>query len=285
MIVRFFAILLGVLGIGSASQAATASAIPTPSDGPYVRARLVAEHLNLTPGKRAWLALEFAIAPGWHMYWKGQNDTGMPPMLDITLPPDFKVGEILWPAPERHIAPGDLLDSIVHEQMTLLISVDVPVNAKPGTTARIALKAEWLVCQEACVLEDASLELTLPIRDTTPAAEVDSKNAGIFAAARERLPRKLPKENAPATIEWKDQTVVINAPGATTLTFHAEEDGIALESPLTEASAKAARLQFRLKPASKPEQRLLGVLEVRKEGKKPEFYSVSLPQPAPSRAG
>lgn len=284
MIARFFAILLGMLGTGLASQASV-SEVVSRSNEPYVRARLISEHLHLAPGKRAWLALEFAITPGWHMYWKGQNDTGMPPMLDISLPPDYKVGEILWPAPERHVAPGDLLDSIVHEQMTLLISVDVPVNAKPGTTARVALKAEWLVCQEACVLEETSLELVLPIRDTTPAAVADPKHVGVFAAARERLPRKLPKENPPATIEWKDQTVVINAPGATALTFHAEEDGIALESPLAEATAKASKLQFRLKPASNPEQRLLGVLELRKEGKKPEFYTVSLPQPTPSKGG
>lgn len=278
----FTSLAMSACGIVAGAHAPNTS-VASP-DGPYVKPRLLAEHINFTPGKRSWLALEFAIAPGWHMYWKGQNDTGLPPQLSFDLPPDFKVGEILWPVPERHISPGDLLDSIVHEQMTLLIPVDVPVNAKVGTTAKIQLKAEWLVCQDACVLEDAALEVSLPIRDTMPAAEPNPKATGIIASARERLPRKLPKESPPATIEWGEGRVLISAPGASELIFHAEDGGVALESPLSEATAKADKLQFRLKQ-SKPEQRLLGVLEIRKQGKKPEYYIVSLPQPAPAKAG
>ena len=285
MVARLLAIAIALLGLGSAVVVADSQPETRAQGGPYVQARLLAEHLNFTPGKRAWLAIEFAINPGWHMYWKGQNDTGLPPQLTFDLPPDFKLGEVLWPGPERHVAPGDLVDSIVHEQMTLLVAVDVPVNARAGTTARIGLKAEWLVCQEACVLENASLEVTLPIRSTMPAAEPDPKSTGIFAAARERLPRKLPKENPPATIVWQGNKVTIDAPGASELFFHPEEDGVALESPLSEGAAKSTKLQFRLKPAAKPEQRLLGVLEIRKPGKKPEYFTVSLPQPAEKKAG
>jgi len=284
MALRALTILCGLIGVGVHGAAVAAESAPLLSEAPRSQCKLLSEHLSLTPGKRAWLALEFAIEPGWHMYWKGQNDTGLPPQLSFELPPDFKVGEILWPVPERHISPGDLLDSIVHEQMTLLIPVDVPVNAKVGTTAKISVKAEWLVCKEACVLEDAALELTLPIRDTIPAAEPDPKATGIITSARERLPRKLPKENPPATIEWREGTVIVTAPGASELVFHAEDGGVALEAPLSEATAKADKLQFRLKQ-SKPEQRLLGVLEIRKQAKKPEYYSVSLPQPTPAKAG
>jgi len=284
MALRVLTILWGLIGLGAPAAALTAATAPLTSEAPRTQCKLLSEQLSLTPGKRAWLALEFAIEPGWHMYWKGQNDTGLPPQLSFDLPPDFKVGEILWPVPERHISPGDLLDSIVHEQMTLLIPVDVPVNAKVGTTAKIQLKAEWLVCQDACVLEDAALEVSLPIRDTMPAAEPNPKATGIIASARERLPRKLPKESPPATIEWGEGRVLISAPGASELIFHAEDGGVALESPLSEATANADKLQFRLKQ-SKPEQRLLGVLEIRKQGKKPEYYIVSLPQPAPAKAG
>jgi len=279
MVLRLLGFIIGLLGIGSYAAVSGAPPQPSPSEGRRVHPRLIAEHLALTPGKRAWLALDFAIEPGWHMYWKGQNDTGLPPQIAIELPAEFKSGEILWPAPERHVSPGDLVDSVVHEQMTLLIPIDVPVNARPGGTVQIALKAEWLVCKDACVLEDASLSISLPIRDAMPAAEPDPKSTGIFAAARERLPRKLPKDNPPAAVEWRENQVLFSAPGATELVFHAEEGGLALDTSATDVAVKAARLEIRLKPPAQPGQRLLGVLEIRKGNRKPEYFTISLPPP------
>lgn len=285
MIARSLSVLLSTFGLATAAAASATPAFRAEQPEAQVRARLLAEHLNLAPGKRSWLAIEFAISPGWHMYWKGQNDTGLPPQLEFQLPPDFKVGEVLWPVPERHISPGDLVDSIVHEQLTLLIAIDVPVNAKPGTSARIGINSEWLVCKESCILESTALEVTLPIRDTTPAAQPDPKATGVFASARERLPRRWPKDEPPASIEWRDSQVLIRANDATEVIFHPDEGGIALESVLKEGAAKGRELRFRLKTPAAADQRLLGVLEIRKEGKKPEFYSVSLPQPAAKSPG
>ncbi len=282
MTMRVFAILIGLLGVGLFhAPARGASDAP---QAPRARARLLAEHQNLAPGKRAWLALEFAIEPGWHMYWKGQNDTGMPPQLEFELPDGYSVSEVQWPAPERHIAPGGLVDSILHEQMTLLIGVDVPVNAKVGTSARLGVKAEWLVCQEACVMEDAAFKVTLPVRDAMPAAQPDPKATGVFAAARERLPKKLPKEEPPAKVEWRGDKVTIDAPGASLLVFHPEEDAVAMQSPLKEGETKGSRLQFGVKQP-KGDQQLRGVLEIRKGDSKPEYYQISVSKPAPAGSG
>ncbi len=279
----FTSLAMSACGIVAGAHAPNTS-VASP-DGPYVKPRLLAEHINFTPGKRSWLALEFAIAPGWHMYWKGQNDSGMPPQIEFQLPEGFKVGEVLWPAPERHTAPGDIVDSIVHEQMTLLIPVDVPVNAQIGSQLEVGVSAQWLVCKEACVMEDAALQVSLPVRNTMPAAELNPKATGVFASARERVPRNLPKENPPATIEWRNAGVTVHAAGASRLTFHPEEGGVALESPLSEGTAKSGTLVFRTKTTAKAELRLLGVLEIQKTGKKSEFYCVSLPQPGIKKPG
>ena len=173
----------------------------------------------------------------------------------------------------------------MHDQLTLLVAVDVPVNAKPGTTARIGVKAEWLVCKESCILQDTSLELTLPIRDTTPAALPDPKATNAFSLAREKLPRRWPKDDAPATIEWRESQVTIRAKDAAELIFHPDEGGIALDSVLKEGASKGSELRFRLKPPAAADRRLLGVLEIRKVGKKPEYFTVSLPQPATKSSG
>lgn len=282
MILRLLALSVSALIAFGSARAETPSAPPA---GRHVEAKLLSEHVHLAPGKRAWLALSFTISPGWHMYWKGQNDTGLPPQVTLDLPAEFKQGEILWPSPKRHVSPGDLVDSIVEEQMTLLIPIDVPVNAKPGSVVKFGAKAEWLVCQDTCLLEDATLEISIPVRDTTPAAEADAKAREVFASARDRLPRKLPKDNPPATIEWRGDTVKIVATDATEVLFHAETGGVALKSSTSETAAKGKKLEFHVKPAAAPDQRLLGVLEVRKENKKADFYIVSVSQSSSPKGG
>jgi len=68
----------------------------------------------------------------------------------------------------------------------LPVRLDVPVNAKPGTAARLAVEARWLVCREECIPGKAMLTLDLPI-----AAESakDSRWQAAFAAARAAQPQ------------------------------------------------------------------------------------------------
>ena len=281
---RILIAVVTVLGLSALCTSARA-AQPAANPGRMVEAQLLTEQRHITPGKPIWLALDFTITSGWHMYWNGQNDTGMPPQLEFELPDGYAIGEVLWPAPERHVSPGDLIDATISEHMTLLIRVDAPVNAKQGADVRIGLKTEWLVCDEACILEDAALHVDLPVKVTTPANDPNTAAAPVFAAAREKLPRRLPKENSPATIKWEGTSVSIEAPSAEELVFFPHEEGAVVEYILKDCFAKGDRLKFRVKDAGDSTKRLSGVLQIRRSGKKPEYYNVSLPVPGESKPG
>ncbi|MBX3401961.1 MAG: hypothetical protein KF699_00985 [Phycisphaeraceae bacterium] len=270
MLVRLMTLIAAFLAAHPA-QAETAQA----GRSPHVKAQMAAETLAFAPGKRTFIAFRFDIAEKWHMYWRGQNDSGMPPQIDLTLPDGFKASPAQWPAPKRHTLPGGLLDYVYYTSLTVLVPIDVAMSVKAGGEATISARVEWMVCDEVCVLEEAEFRLTLPVRDASPSVEINPANAKIFAEARAKLPRPLPRDNPPVKIEWSGADVAIEARGAAMLTFYPDEDGVEVLSALTAATAKAPRLAFKVKPGA--EKRLTGIIEVQREGvSSAETYVVDL---------
>jgi thiol:disulfide interchange protein DsbD len=150
-------------------------------DAPKVHARLVAEDHAIAPGGTITVALEEKIAPGWHTYWKNPGDAGAPSDIQWTLPPGWKAGAIQWPRPKR-LPVGPLMDYGYEGTPWLLTTLTAPADAKGPVT--LSAHASWLVCQQICVPEDATLTLNLPVCAQTPNPAV----AKDFAAARALLP-------------------------------------------------------------------------------------------------
>lgn len=289
MIWRMLAVLVAGLGGAHAVAAAPSDAPRVAAAASHVKARMVSETLSLAPGKRTWLAFHFEIEKDWHMYWRGQNDSGMPPQIDLKLPEGYKTDVAQWPAPKRHTLPGDLLDYVYYDTLTVLVPVDVPESARGGTDATITARVEWMVCQDVCVLEESEFRLTLPVRNASPSVEIDPAQSKLFADARALVPRPLPTDKSIVKVEWSETTVTIDVPGATQLTFFPDEDGVEVESALTKATAKQPRLAFRVREGSTPGRKLLGILQVHRGTEKPVSYAVSIDQvvnaPAPKRPG
>src|SRR3954471_1049511 len=170
---RFFFLLLLLLA---------APALAQPEPGPKVHARLVAEDEGLAPGGTVTVALEEKIAPGWHTYWKNPGDAGAPTEIEWTLPPGWKAGPIQWPRPKR-LPVGPLMDYGYEGTPWLLASLTAPADAAPGPVT-IRAHASWLVCQQICIPEDATLTLNLNVG----AGGHDPAVAKDFAAARALLP-------------------------------------------------------------------------------------------------
>src|SRR3954467_165635 len=160
----------------------TAPALAQPEPGPKVHARLVAEDKGVAPGGTVTVALEEKIAPAWHTYWKNPGDAGAPTEIEWTLPPGWKVGPIQWPRPKR-LPVGPLMDYGYEGTPWLLASLTAPADAGPGPVA-IRAHASWLVCQQICIPEDATLSLNLNVG----AGGHDLAVAKDFAAARALLP-------------------------------------------------------------------------------------------------
>jgi DsbC/DsbD-like thiol-disulfide interchange protein len=228
----------------------------------HAKARLVSERQALTPGATNDLGVTFEIADGWHLYWKGTNDTGFPINVDLVLPEGYTLGEIQWPAPKRYLVPGGMLDHVYEGRVTLVLPVHVPSDA--SGEVRIYGTTEFLVCQDVCLPGGGPLELTIAVGGDGAAKE--SSDARRFAEARQRIPKPLPRENPPISWRLDGNVMEITSLQGKTLSFYPAEDCIELEDARADAVTKTGKLRLRLKDMSFG-PRVRGVLEIKPDAK------------------
>jgi DsbC/DsbD-like thiol-disulfide interchange protein len=255
-----------------ALAASATLAAAQPADEPRAKARLIAEHAALTPGQTNYLGLSFDIEPGWHIYWNGLNDTGMPASITLDLPPGFTEGEIQWPAPKRYISEGDILDHVYEGSVTLLIPIEVPAGATGEV--RISGAADWLVCKDVCIMEDAQVSITLPVGGAD--AGQPSKDARRFSKARESIPTPLPTDNPPIAYHLDGDAYEIRSKVGKYIAFYPAEETAAMKNPIRDAASKTGVLRLALADMS-PGSRVRGVIELRPDGGgKPIFHTIEL---------
>lgn len=197
----FLAVAIGILSAGFAQAA--------PVDNkPKVQARLIAGRDAIAPGGQVSVALHEVIRKNWHTYWRNPGDAGEPTSITWRLPPGWRASPIQWPAPTR-LPVGPLMDFGYSDEVALLVDIEAPPEAKVGTTARLTADAKWLVCEEVCIPEEATLTLDLAIAAKPPPVAADK--AAFFARARAQLP---PQAAWPAHYAASDSefTLQVEAP-------------------------------------------------------------------------
>lgn len=242
---------------------------PTERPKPHATVALVSEADTFIPGTTTMLGLTFSIEKDWHLYWNGRNDTGIAPSAEFTLPEGFTIGAWQWPAPIRHVLPGDILDHIYEQRVTLLIPVHVAPDAKPRDAAKIRATVDWLVCNEACVPESAEVALTLPI-GATAATATRRPEVKHIAEARARLPIPFPTDGKSASISWSKDKAQVHIANAAGLAFFPATDCLDLAHPIADTTAAGDTLTIRIRPSE--QTALRGVLEVRGASGKPTVY-------------
>jgi DsbC/DsbD-like thiol-disulfide interchange protein len=265
---------------------------PTGAGRPHARARLIAETTGLAPGQTGYLGVTFDIDPGWHLYWDGQNETGFPVQVKPSLPTGYSAGQLLWPAPVRHISPGPgdgILDHIYEKRVTLLLPVTVPADAKAGDSATFAADLEWLVCERACIPGQGHVSVTVPIV-ASPDSAKPAAEASLFAETRRRLPLALPATTAsapsPVTSSWEGSILVLQVPGAAWAAFYPGKSCVELVNPIADNESKTGRLAIRVAPGEDPNRRVTGVLEAKASGGvNSKLYSLDIPVPSASKPG
>jgi len=188
---------LAAFGLGlslAALLVAGAQAASVKTD--YVEAELVSRTLSLVPGEKALIGLRLKHAPHWHTYWQNPGDSGMPTTLQWKLPAGFKPGPIQWPVPELLPVPPLMNYGYEGEVLLPVEIVSIPKDWPANLPARLAVRADWLVCKDVCIPGGADLELTLPVTTASPAP--DTRNAALFDKALASLPGG-PLEGATAT--------------------------------------------------------------------------------------
>ncbi len=170
----------------AAATLALVSAVAGEEKAPNVEVSLLAERTAWVPGESADLAIGFKIEEGWHIYWRNPGEGGLEPRFKWTVPPGWRVGELQFPAPRRHIDAGDAHTFILEGEPTILTTVMVPQDAAPASQAAVSVDVSWMACRKACFLGNKTLTITLPVAGGDNLAE--PANEDLFRFIRGELP-------------------------------------------------------------------------------------------------
>ena len=196
----------------------------------HLKAELVSEYQQVTPGQTVRLALHFVPDEHWHTYWQNPGDSGLATSLSWQLPEGVTAGDIQWPTPHAIAIPP--LVNYGFEGNTVLLS-DLSIAADYASdTIDIQLQADWLVCEEICIPAEAQFSLTLPVGSNAILADEQS---ALFRQAQQQLPQPLNISGQfdtsggafSAVIDWQQPTdITAFFVAATELVDHAAKQQI-----------------------------------------------------------
>lgn len=179
----------------------SAAAIAQQGPNQHAKVELIARQVAVTPGKDLQLGVHFMLEKGWHIYWINPGDSGQPPSFKWHLPPEFSVGEIQWPRPERLQPSKELVDYGYDDQVLLPLTIHTPPRIS-DRSAEFGADAKWLICREVCLPEHATLHLTLPVSSS---AGVDKQQAELFERTDKLLPQRLPSNWKISFVSARDE--------------------------------------------------------------------------------
>jgi thiol:disulfide interchange protein len=243
-----------------------ATAAPTLSDTAataHVRIRLLAAADAVHPGERILFGVEQTLKPDWHTYWINPGDTGVPTRIAWDLPAGASAGAVVWPVPER-FRTGPVTSYGYAGHATLLATLTVPQDARPGTSFPVRARVSWLVCKDVCVPQQAELELALPVLAVGMPSGAGALAVGPAHAA---LPAAAPGSIHAAT-DGKAVALTVSGTGVRTADledawfYDDARGGIAPGAPQA-ARIDGERLVLRLRAGEQAGARLTGVLVVK----------------------
>ena len=193
----------------------------TPASQTQVRTSLVAADAAVQPGRPLTVALRLQHKEHWHTYWINPG-TGLPTSLAWKLPPGWRAGEILWPAPMvLRDSRGNIVGNGYEGDLLLPVTLTPPADLAPGGRVELKAAADWLMCEEVCIPGGAEVSLSLPVAAAAPApnAEWGERIRGVLA--------RLPRADADWTVAGSRNGGLVNVeirPAARSGAAHSPED-------------------------------------------------------------
>ncbi len=172
------------------------------------------------PGEPFTLGIHFAIAPNWHLYWNGKNDSGSPMTFTVVeAPPGTTFGDAEWPAPERIVSPGDIVDHVYFEETMLRLPGLLPDPLPAGVdTLVFRLSLEWVVCDEVCEFGAKEVVVRVPVGTSRG---VPREAAGAFQRLAGRYP--VPLAESGAQVAWDGGRMIVRDEDASSIVFYPAE--------------------------------------------------------------
>ena len=215
-------------------------------------ASLITSTDAIAPGQPFYAALHLRLAPGWHTYWRNPGDAGVAPDLTFEQRPGLTAESLQWPPPKR-VAEGSLMTYAYQDDVVLPLELH-------SATAPLALKAHanWLVCRDICVPEEADFTIDVPAGTPKPSAQAAS-----IDAARQQSPAAIIASHISPNGVLSIATKLVPA-DAKTVDFFPTNDGVVNTAGPSSAVLRGAELQLPLSLGTtwKPNTALSGVLVV-----------------------
>jgi DsbC/DsbD-like thiol-disulfide interchange protein len=103
------------------------------------------------------VAIEFTMAPEWHLYWINPGDAGSPPEIKWSLPAGWSAGELDFPVPEKHEVEG-IVSYVYFGKLVLATELVAPENP---IGKNITADLKWMVCKDLCVPGKATMKVSV----------------------------------------------------------------------------------------------------------------------------
>lgn len=159
-----------------------------PSQAP-VQVKIVQEPSFIKPQEPFWVAFEFQIEEGWHLYWKNPGQVGMPISIKWQLPEGFSASALKWPYPER-FETSELTGFGYAKEVKLLAQIMPPAHLEKDSSFELGAQVDWLVCSSTACQPDRA-HLSLKVNSQFPFAEKKEQwqtSLQEFEKARQKIP-------------------------------------------------------------------------------------------------
>lgn len=164
----------------------------------HSRARLVSQLQSLSPEvDRFFIGVEIELDGDWHTYWKNAGDVGLAPSFDWSFSGNWQVDELHFPAPRVFRTSGKVATTSYGYKDRVLYLAELSRPSDGTENFKADLELRYLVCEEICVPETASFELSLP-----QGSEAETSG---FAEEIEEQFVNLPQETTDFVLQARDQ--------------------------------------------------------------------------------
>ncbi|OYV06043.1 MAG: hypothetical protein CFE26_08425 [Verrucomicrobiales bacterium VVV1] len=171
----------------------------------HASAELIASSSTFEASKPVNAAIRLTVDSGWHTYWTNPGEGGMKLGAEWVLPEGWSAGPLGWPVPIR-FKTGDLPGFGYVGEVIIPVTLTPPPGAPKA--ARIAVKLDWLTCDEsACIPGDAA-----PTLELSPGPSADTPSAPIIQKAMSQVPAPLEGLALSVAEEGKALILTLTAP-------------------------------------------------------------------------
>lgn len=225
----------------------------------------------------AYLRVRFTIADDWHIYWRNPGESGAATKITLTLPEGISAGQPIWPAPERYIAGGDVLDYVHSNETNFFVPLTFATKEAIEASPNIAVHADWFVCNEdKCVI--GSGDANAVFKRTRPDGAPPCAEPWV-SPEWARIPQRTAPEGLASS--WRGAKLAIRVPDAASLTFFEDSPSDTMPravNPLRDGAAEGERLILEFAPETvSPGRVVTGVLAVKRKDGALTHHEISIP--------